>query len=459
MPLTNAQNQKNHRDRIIAEFGIEEFKRQRRDYMRELRARKKAEKEAEEREKARTTRVDTTSEIVSMPQMITTTTPVISQSATNTTEYIIPEDMSASNISEDNREILKRVKSKQQKTQKQRTSKQDRLDEMKPFVDEIWDITERKAYPNATYSSSRNAIETAFEKMRNVWNEMNPKKEFPGYTKEDLEWLRNTKKISKFINKRWPDETNRVQKYSGINTIIRVFDDWQKEREIFALAQKKGDKVIQDNINKNTVRPTQLEKWQSQSTFLPKLENAWKIKKTPIQDIALTQIHTIEPPRRADHASTQVIRKDDFTDKQLGDLPKTNNYLIVNKSGTPEKFVFNAYKTAPKMGTQMLKIQSAKLKATLKKLIKDKESGDYLFTNDKGNRFTPGTYGKKLKTLIEKYTGKPMDVHTLRRAYISAFRKGNPNLQKRNDIAYRMAHTRDTQDKYEVIENQDLYGE
>ena len=161
---------------------------------------------------------------------------------------------------------------------------------------------------------------------------------------------------------------------------------------------------------------------------------------TDWKDYLIASLYTLQPPVRADYGQVQVFKK--------RSLSRTGNELIWGQKSKPPYFVFRVYKTAKTYGAVEVKVAPA-----LVKVIED-------WFVHLGNNADPPKYllGRAVEPadllpLIShafRSTKKEIGVNLLRHAYITEFMKTPRTIKEREELAMKMLHDKETQEKYAV---------
>ena len=157
-----------------------------------------------------------------------------------------------------------------------------------------------------------------------------------------------------------------------------------------------------------------------------------------IEEKLIFALYTFIPPRRLEY-SNMIIEENDIN------LDNNYNYIIIDNNN-PIKFVFNNYKTNKVFGKQIYYIDD-NIKNLINEhiLINNKKNNDLLF-NYKSNNF-----GKKLTNIFKKVYSENITVRWLRISYTSYIRKQNLTNNELKVISEKMAHSLETNSKYNKI--------
>ena len=161
-------------------------------------------------------------------------------------------------------------------------------------------------------------------------------------------------------------------------------------------------------------------------------------------------LYTLIPPRRNDYLDMYVVR----TKKGAEDLPKDKNYLVLS-GNTPQRFIFNKYKTAKKHGQQSRDIPEdlARILSTYLSHhpLNKKTSPEFKFLvlHDGSGMSAVNSITRVLNKAFGKKVGSSM----LRHIYLSA----KYDVDEMEEDAEAMAHTVEEQSLY-LKKDGDLNG-
>ena len=166
---------------------------------------------------------------------------------------------------------------------------------------------------------------------------------------------------------------------------------------------------------------------------------------TDWKDYLIASLYTLQPPVRADYGQVEIFGK--------RSLSRTGNELIWGQKSKPPYFVFRVYKTAKTYGAVEVKVAPA-----LAKVITDW----FAHLGDKPPKYLLGRAVEPadLLPLIShafRSTKKEIGVNLLRHAYITEFMKTPRTIKEREELAMKMLHDKETQEKYAVAS--ELKGE
>jgi hypothetical protein len=166
---------------------------------------------------------------------------------------------------------------------------------------------------------------------------------------------------------------------------------------------------------------------------------------TDWRDYLIASLYTLQPPVRLDYGQVEVFGK--------RSLDRKGNELIWGQKSKPPYFVFRVYKTAKTYGAVEVKVSPA-----MAGVITDwfAHLGDkppkYLL----GRAVEPADLHDMVRHAFRS-TKKDIGVNLLRHAYITEFMKSPHTIKEREELAMKMLHDKETQEKYAVAS--ELKGE
>ena len=155
-----------------------------------------------------------------------------------------------------------------------------------------------------------------------------------------------------------------------------------------------------------------------------------------IEDKLIYALYTLIPPRRLEYSNMYIIN--DINQ----DNDNNKNYLLINE--TNSKFIFNNYKTNKTFKKQIIDITNMTLKNIINNYLKQTNS-DKLFNYSSNN------FGKKISSIFKEIYNEDITVRWLRISYTTYIRKENKSNNELKDISYKMAHSIQTNSRYNKI--------
>ena len=109
------------------------------------------------------------------------------------------------------------------------------------------------------------------------------------------------------------------------------------------------------------------------------------------------------------------------------------------------------YKTSTTYGIQKFPIKNTTLINTLEDYLNEfnKQPGDLLFEDKKGNEFRPTTFIDMLQNAMNDVLGKPINIGLIRKIHITEFMKeGLKSENEKEEFARRLLHSVSKQKEY-----------
>jgi hypothetical protein len=155
------------------------------------------------------------------------------------------------------------------------------------------------------------------------------------------------------------------------------------------------------------------------------------------KDYLIASLYTLQPPVRADYGQIEIFGK--------RSLDRKGNELIWGQKSKPPYFVFRVYKTAKTYGAVELKVSPALAEVITQWFAHLGGTPKYLL----GRAVEPADLGVLIGHAFRS-TKKDIGVNLLRHAYITEFMKTPRTIKEREELAMKMLHDKDTQEKYAV---------
>ena len=138
-------------------------------------------------------------------------------------------------------------------------------------------------------------------------------------------------------------------------------------------------------------------------------------------------------PRRLEYSNTQMVTK-----KEYEESDKKGNYIVMGK----RKWYWHIhrYKTVERYGPQILPVPGP-LKVALNKILpiaKAKNDKGFIFLNNKFRMFSKSQFSTFVKSVFQKYAGKPWTQNTVRSIKVSSVWK--PGTENPLQLAREMGH-------------------
>lgn len=264
---------------------------------------------------------------------------------------------------------------------------------------------------------------------------------------EGWDWARQTDDVLAFIasNPVWTKETTRNAYRNALAAVLKHVEGFEDCAEAYRTAAASADKeVIQPEISNNQLRGTQDASYMEWDDLLGAVQGA------PAEgsiESAVVAVYTLFPPRRLqDYRWMRVV-----ADSQQ---PADANYLVVDADGEPVRFVFNVYKTSGRFGCQSFELGD-ELRQVLRSYLKDwrvaPDQRPWLFGTSCGTKPRQNMHLLVAKAFC-RHTGRRVSCQVLRRSYVTHRLKTPQTIAAKEALAQQMAHSRQMQEAYQVIE-------
>jgi hypothetical protein len=228
-----------------------------------------------------------------------------------------------------------------------------------------------------------------------------------------------------------------------LSMIQNLIDSGKKEIDSYYQEQKKTKRESDNWISLKKLQ----EFNKNQKKALMTTTN--KFTKTPnkkeLKNWLITSLYTLDPenhpPMRIDY-NMEIIKSRD-------EIKQGNNYLLL-ESKSKKYFIFDDYKTGKSQGTKEIKL-SRKMNSVMNIYLKFNPDNKYLFQNNKGENISKNA----LQKLIQKVylpLDKKIGVTLLRHIIISETLDTGDKLKKKQELADKMGHSTQTQEKYKKFE-------
>lgn len=209
----------------------------------------------------------------------------------------------------------------------------------------------------------------------------------------------------------------------------------EKIKALFKVIKEREDKqLLTDKQQQNFVKWEELVAVQKQLAEQEKTLAQWK-------QYLVVSLYTLTAPVRADYGAMEVHTRRDKT--------RTENELIWNSKPT---FIFRKYKTAkgygevefpvPKPLAEIIRQWFSVLGGVPTYLLGDAE-------------MTPNAFAIYVARTFKAYTGKEVGVSLIRHAYITHVYPSLRSLAKKQELARKMLHSTDRQERYISLKDMD----
>lgn len=257
---------------------------------------------------------------------------------------------------------------------------------------------------------------------------------------DNLEWLRDVNKITKFINTRWTTTTTKNAYINAITSILARVPSFEEEHKLYSSLNSKLIKKTQTMKENNVLSDKELKNILSWKKILSLGSHI----KDP-RDKLIYSMYTEIPPRRLDdYRLMKIVRN--RNQKFVDNLPKDFNYIYLDKKDIPKYMIINKYKTASTYGSYKASVPT-KLGKIIQNYVKKYQlkNCDFLFSQEENCKvYTPGAFSAVVTDVFKNVTGKNLGVDLLRVSFISFIYSQRISTAEKNKIAIAMGHSRET---------------
>jgi hypothetical protein len=385
----NRKHQQTHRNKLKSQLGIDEYKRQRAEFMKLYRAQRK-EKEFKD--------LKPTIKPIELPSINITST------------------------------------KKQPKGLKYSIEK---LDNTVPSY-----ITRDKPLePNTidNYNSKSNTINKLMlnkplsTTMKNELNKLFHDKPFnEKLILDEMNYLNDIETVIKSLRRKYSNDNTLKSYLIVLTAIISHFPILRGSYLKITKLSKQINQITEDKRDENiTTNPEKIIDLSDKKALLDNID-----KLGNINDKLIYAINVLIPPRRLENRFIRITDETD-TDK----LKTTDNYLIVNGNGK-WKFIYNEYKTAKNLGQHPVNVPDD-LKKILHEYIaiNNLNIGDYLFSlkRDKRELISQPNFSSKISNVFNKIHGLKISNRFLR--YSKATDTAHLSKKEHKQLASDMGHS------------------
>lgn len=238
-----------------------------------------------------------------------------------------------------------------------------------------------------------------------------------------LDWLYNINVIQAYIERKYKNTGTKLNYYKSINSFLkrqRGYEDLSKQ---YGELQNGVKNLVDIQRGRNKMSEREQQNMVDWSKIVSYNDPRWTD-----EDYLLFKLYTALPPRRLEAYSLLKFIKGKTT-KQIQNLDKNFNYLIVNKNGNPTQIILNKYKTSKRYRTftihltqpdQKPILRFSEIRDAVKRFMRatNIKNGDLVFPDIKGNVY--GDFTRRVNSIF-KGLGKNLSVDVLRHSFISFY--------------------------------------
>ena len=252
-----------------------------------------------------------------------------------------------------------------------------------------------------------------------------------------INYLKHPQKLIEwFDNEKYSVSTRKLYlsaiKYFHPDTFPEVF-----QNEIYELYQLQNERAEDQKLT-----PTQEDnyiEWKDILKLQEKLADEPNKTKRLWLEYLVVSLYTLNAPVRVDYGEMKVFTTDE---------ERSGNELIMDEK---PHFVFRNYKTAKTYGTIRVEVNPELLDVILEWFGYLEDVPEYLL----GKKYADSTLGNIIRNTFINRLGRAVGASLLRHSYISYIYPTLNTLKEKKEIARRMLHSTDLQEKYRVINSND----
>lgn len=254
--------------------------------------------------------------------------------------------------------------------------------------------------------------------------------------KDAGEYVANAEAIVKHFRTDYPNINTRKVRLAAVMRAIR---------------DAKLDVPLEYSKEMATITEACLAAGRAQKLPLPRAEQmmTWRDvlalkdtakKELSAEDYLIFSLYTLQPPVRADYVGMTVLNY--YTKHHKADTSR--NYCVLHTARNRSFFVFNVYKTAPTYGQTVVRIDER-----LADIIREaNRMGGSLLTLE-----TPNQLSKRVMSIFGRLAERPkMGIGLLRHSYITTFLKNFQSIERKEEVARQMLHSKAIQEEYAVAD-------
>ena len=268
------------------------------------------------------------------------------------------------------------------------------------------------------------------------------------YDNDDLDFLKNDKKIIKFIDNSELKLSTKKINYISLSVITGLLN----------LENKKNyyDKMLEYKVKNNDERQENeisneiSQNWATFEDLKKMYEKMPEETAEEIQDKSIIALYVLQPPLRNDYAKIKILNR--------RPRKETNNYMIVQKDKI--EFCINQHKTADNFGEISLnydKNHHSEIYRILKKWFEHNKT-NYLFIRISTQRaLNENDISKMIPDIFERHIKKHITIQLLRQIYETEEQNKktyiNGSMKDRKEVHDKLKHSANVAMEYRKIIN------
>lgn len=272
----------------------------------------------------------------------------------------------------------------------------------------------------------------------------------------DFEWLKDTEGVIKVIKERYNNPNTLSTMVNAISATLGRLNHYQdlyintyKNLNVHYIKEKKQIQLEKEN----ELTPEEKAVFMKWNDIL-KLEQAVKdTDVNPVENLVIYYLYTQIPPRRVGDYANLVIQNNDFQDDNKG------NFVILNKNRNKvNRIILNKYKTSKTYKKYTIEPVPEKLSQSIVDLINEQgyTDGEFLFQNQTGKKYGQ-TFSARIKKVFLDACGRGITVNVLRHSFISYhLNQLNITYNQKLQWATAMGHSVEMQSIYFRYDKEEL---
>ena len=235
------------------------------------------------------------------------------------------------------------------------------------------------------------------------------------------------------------------EKYTKYNTrksflsaIYSAYPDNASIPKIYRDAMKKEfelQKVKEESQELTPEQDANYLPWKDIVAVQKQLKDKKDKTSTEWLEYLVVSLYTLTSPVRADYGNMKVV-------KTSRDRVKFNLFVNINKP----HFLFREYKTAGTYGQVKVPVPKPLVNVITEWFEYINQIPEFLL----GEKYNPVVLSNFIRRTFKKYTDKSVGINLLRHAYITEYLPTLKTIKKKNEVARRMMHSKDTQELYNL---------
>jgi hypothetical protein len=268
------------------------------------------------------------------------------------------------------------------------------------------------------------------------------------YDNDDLDFLKNDKKIIKFIDNSELKLSTKKINYISLAVITSLLNLENKQNYYDKMMEYKTKN--NDERQENEISNEISQNWASFENLKKMYEKMPEETAEEIQEKALISLYVLQPPLRNDYAKIKVLSR--------SPRKETDNYMVVKNNKI--EFCINQHKTADNFGEISLNYDAShhtEIYRILKKWFKHNKT-NYLFIRISTQRaLNENDLSKIIPEIFEKNIKKHITIQLLRQIYETEEQNKesyiNGSMKDRKEVHDKLKHSSNVAMEYRKIIN------